>query len=65
MASRMRVVSVRVEYLDHDHGHWCNTCMLSTGIRFRVAIISPTGMHLQERLWCYEHQGSRGVTVEA
>ncbi len=60
----MRVVSVRVEYLTHDEGHWCNTCMLGTGMRFIVAIISPTGLHLQERLWCYEHEGSRGIVVE-
>ena len=65
MASQMRVVSVRVEYLDHEHGLWCNTCMLSTGIRFTVAVISRNSLHLQDRLWCYEHEGSRGVVVEA
>lgn len=59
-----RVVSVRVEYLTHDEGHWCNNCMLGTGMRFWVAIISPVGLHLQQRLWCYEHEGSRGVVVE-
>lgn len=62
MASRMRVVSVSVEYLDHQPGLWCNTCMLSTGIRMWVAVVARTGgMHLQKRLWCYEHEGSRGV----
>lgn len=60
-----RVVAVTVEYLTHDTGHWCSTCNLSTGIRFWVAVSSGTRMHLQQRLWCYEHQGSRGVTVEA
>jgi hypothetical protein len=64
MAHPMRVVSVRLEYVDHDHGLWCNTCMKSTGIRVWVAVISTTGMHLQGRLWCYEHQGSRGIVVE-
>lgn len=63
MATQMRVVSVSIEYVDHEHGLWCNTCMFSTGIRFWVAIISPTGMHLQERLWCYQHVGSRGVVA--
>ena len=64
MAHAMRVTSVRVEYLTHDEGHWCNTCMLGTGMRFWVAIIGPAGMHLQQRLWCYEHDGSRGVVVD-
>lgn len=64
MNARARVVAVRVEYLLHDEGHWCNTCMLATGIRFTVAVISPAGMHLQQRLWCYEHEGSRGVVVD-
>lgn len=60
----MRVVSVQIEYLDHQHGLWCNTCMLSTGVQVWVAVIGPTGMHLQQRLWCYEHEGSRGVVAE-
>lgn len=61
---KARVVSVAVEYLTHDEGHWCNTCMLGTGMRFYVAITGPGGMHLQERLWCYEREGSRGVVVD-
>ena len=64
MAAHMRMVSVRVEYLTHDEGHWCTTCMLGTGMRVTVAVISPNGLHLQERLWCYEHEGSRGVVDE-
>jgi hypothetical protein len=64
MAAHMRMVAVRIEYLDHTEGLWCNTCMLGTGIRMWVAVISRTGMHLQPRLWCYEHEGSRGVVDE-
>lgn len=64
MAQRMRVTAVQVEYVDHETGLWCNTCMLSTGIRCWVAIITGTGMHLQQRLWCYDHEGSLGVVVE-
>lgn len=64
MATHMRVSSVHIEYVDHDHGHWCNTCMLSTGIRFWVAVSHGDRMHLQERLYCYEHQGARGVVVD-
>lgn len=65
MAERARAVSVSVEYIDHETGLWCNTCMLSTGARVIVAVVGPAGMHLQDRLWCYEHEGSRGVVVEA
>lgn len=65
MAAHARVVSVRIEYLDHDTGLWCNTCLLSTGVRMWVAVIHRNaGMHLQERLWCYEHEGSKGVVPE-
>lgn len=64
MATRARQVSVHVEYLWHDEGHWCNTCMLGTGFRVWVAIHGPTGTHLQQRLWCYEHQGSRGIVLD-
>lgn len=62
MAQRMRVVSVRLEYVDHEHGHCCNTCLLSTGFRVWVAVRGPLGMHLQERLHCYECEG-RNVTL--
>lgn len=59
----LRVVSVYVEYLDHDHGHWCNTCRLGTGLRMWVAVYSAAGMHLQTRLYCYEC-GGRDVTID-
>lgn len=61
MATRQRVVAVKVERIDHQHGLWCNTCMLSTGMRFWFAVRLGPRMHMQERLWCYEHEGSRGV----
>lgn len=64
MATRARVVSVHLEYLHHDTGHWCNTCLLSTGIRIWVAVHTATRMHLQTRLWCYDCQTSN-VTIEA
>lgn len=64
MAANMRTTSVHAEYLTHDEGHWCNTCMLGTGLRFWVAISHGNRMHLAQRLWCYEHQGARGVVVD-
>ena len=64
MAERVRAVAVKVEPLDLTTGLWCNTCMRATGVRMWVAVISRHGMHLQERLWCYDHEGSRGVVVE-
>lgn len=59
----LRVVSVHLEYLDHDTGHWCNTCRLGTGIRIWVAVSIPGRMHLQQRLYCYECDG-RDVTID-
>ncbi|CAI9417324.1 hypothetical protein [Nocardioides sp. T2.26MG-1] len=61
MAGRVRVVQVHVEVVDQTMGLWCNRCMLSTGVSVTVAISLGDRMHLQERLWCVEHEGSRGV----
>lgn len=63
--AHVRLVGIVIEYVAHDTGHWCNTCLLSTGIRVWVAVISThERMHLQERLHCYECSG-RDVTVAA
>ena len=61
---KMRVTSVRREYVDHETQLWCNRCMLATGARLWIAWIAPNGMFLQERLWCYEHEGSDGVVTD-
>lgn len=63
MATRARTVAVRLEYVDHDTGHWCNTCALSTGLRMWVAVIAQAGMHLQQRLYCTDC-ASRDITIE-
>lgn len=64
MPERVRAVGVHIEAVDRQTGLWCTRCNLSTGIRFWFALTAGGRLHLQERLWCYEHQGSRGVTVE-
>lgn len=63
MVSRFVTVAVVVELLDHDHGHWCPTCMLSTGVRAWVAVRSSDRMHLQVRLHCTEC-GNRDIVVD-
>lgn len=58
------VIPVVTELIDHDHGHWCPTCALSTGIRAWVTVrIGSTGrMTLQQRTWCTEC-GARDTVV--
>lgn len=58
-----RVVSVKVEAVAHDDGHWCNRCRLSTGIRMWVAVIARDRMHLQQRVRCDEC-GTKNITIE-
>lgn len=58
MATRATVIGVHVEVLDHDHGHWCLTCKLSTGVRVFVVIRRSDGpMSLQTRMQCPECGG--------
>lgn len=58
MAARANVVVVHVEHVDHDTGHWCNTCLLSTGIRLWVAATCGGRMRLHTCLHCYDCGGS-------
>lgn len=61
MATRHVRVGIFIEYLDHDHGHWCNTCRLSTGLRVWVAVhtLNSAGrMHLQTRGYCTDCEGN-------
>lgn len=55
---RARTVRLAVEYLDHEIGHWCRRCLLSTGMLFWVAVRGPRGMHLQLKPWCHECGGT-------
>lgn len=57
-----RSTLVHREYVDHDTGHWCNRCLLSTGLRIWVVASYLTRCHLQTWLWCSECQG-HDVTV--
>jgi len=53
---------IKTEPLDHDHGHWCNRCRLSTGAR--VWLMQEIGgqLRLLEVLRCIEC-GGQDVTV--
>lgn len=62
MGRHLRTVSVSLEYVDHDHGHWCNTCQRGTGFRIWVMVTFGDRMHLQQRVYCYDCAG-RNVTV--
>jgi hypothetical protein len=63
MPARYVTVNVVAELLDHDHGHWCPTCLLSTGVRAWVAVRFGDRMHLQMRTHCTEC-GSRNITLD-
>lgn len=62
MASN-RTVTVVVEALSHDVGHWCRSCALPSGIRQHVAIRTSTRMSFGTQTWC-EECGSRDVQVD-
>lgn len=53
----IRSTTVWAEYVDHDTGHWCNTCRLSTGLRLWVMVSHLGRAHLQTRLVCTECEG--------
>lgn len=59
----LRSTMIRREYLDHDTGHWCNTCRLGTGNRIWVALHFPGRAQLQVLLWCSECRGD-DVTID-
>ena len=57
MASDPRInisfVGIFYEPFDHDHGHWCNTCHLATGIRIiTIVIVNGRPDSLTTRLIC-------------
>lgn len=53
MAMRPVFVQVmRVELLDHDHGHWCRTCLLGTGIRVYAAVTFGAASYVSQHVGC-------------
>lgn len=60
---RVRIVGVVVEPLLHDTGHWCNHCLLGSGIRMWVAVRYRDRMHLQQRTWC-DDCGRSNITLD-
>lgn len=55
---------VVVELLDHDRGHWCNTCQLPSGIRAWIVKHCAHAMHIGVMVWCDDCDG-QDVTVDA
>jgi hypothetical protein len=61
--AHISLVVTNVEVLGHDHGHWCNRCLLSTGVRAHVAMTIGTHTRMSKALWCTEC-GSRDIEVD-
>lgn len=59
----VRLVSVVIEYVAHDLGHWCRPCALPSGIRMWRAVRRPEGMTLQVHLWC-DQCGRSDVVID-
>lgn len=55
---------VVVEVIAHDHGHWCNTCQLPSGVRAWVTTRCAHVMRIHVTVWCEDCDG-RDVTVDA
>lgn len=51
-------VTVRVEYVGHELGHWCNTCMLSTGVRLWWTTTTEPETTLRSTVFCTECDGA-------
>ncbi|WP_109507347.1 hypothetical protein [Nocardioides speluncae] len=64
MAAMHRTVHVRTEQVDHEHGHWCNDCMLSTGLRWWDVLIIGGRWIFRTIWWCHEC-GGRNITPAA
>lgn len=56
-------VAVVTELLDHDHGHWCRRCALSSGIRAWVTVRIGGRLTMQVRVWCQDC-GSRDIVID-
>lgn len=55
------VVTVTIEYVTHELGHWCRDCALPSGMRMWLAVRGPRGMNLQSRVWCDDCGGPNVV----
>lgn len=60
---RVRMVTVIVEPVCHELGHWCRPCALSTGIRIWFVTRGDSGLILHSRVVCHEC-GSHDVIVD-
>lgn len=65
LSVNIHAVVIWLELLDYELGHWCNDCMLSTGIRFWIVWFTSTPtdgfIKLVEQYRCHECQGTNVV----
>jgi hypothetical protein len=52
-----RTRSVQLEYVDHEVGLWCNTCMMSTGIAFWITLDDGTDVTVMDATFRTEPGG--------
>lgn len=52
-----RVVRIRVEQIAVDTGLWCNTCLLSSGVRVWFTVASGLAMSLRSTTRCRDCGG--------
>ena len=57
MSTPGRRVAVRLEYLGHQLGLWCNTCLISSGVRVCFAATTAGRLVLQSTAGCAECGG--------
>lgn len=55
MAHHARVVPLHVEVLGVEVGHWCNTCMASSGMRVWYVNRAHTSLCLHSATGCVDH----------
>lgn len=60
---RRVVVRVHVEILDHDHDHWCLTCLQATGVRVHRVVTAGVLSTFTTGLTCHECGGSNVMVV--
>jgi hypothetical protein len=56
-------LSIALEHLGYDRGHWCNSCNLPSAVRHWLILRSVAGMSLQARLRCHDC-GGHDVAVD-
>ena len=64
MTTEHHIITVTVENVLTEHGHWCSSCKLPSGWLVIVAVAHQARMHLQARTWCDECDQQDTIAVE-